>query len=219
MKRSEGRNGTIKNGRRMKCATALLAVLALFATGCGKDERVIDGSVQNIQAEDAEGGAGGNASDTDQEAQAQGSGAGSGANGGASGGQGYTFSYNGTTIEMDADAAPVLEKLGDPVSYFEATSCAFEGLDKMYTYNGFELDTYPKGDKDYVSTVILKDDSVTTAEGICIGDSREKLLQAYPDGGTEENGMITYEKNGMKLCFIIKEDAVASIEYRSMVLE
>ena len=113
--------------------------------------------------------------------------------------------------------APVLQALGEPASYFEAASCAFEGLDTIYTYNGFEIDTYPAQDKDLVSAVILKDDSVTTAEGICIGDSLEKLLEAYGEAA-QENGMLVYTKDGMKLCFILQDDSIISIEYRSMAL-
>lgn len=213
MKKKESKISTMK-----KCAV-LLAAAMLLATGCGKeDEKTIDGSVQNIQPEEIGDEESGGTSGTGSAGQTQGGGSGTAAGGNASGGKGYTFSYNGTVIEIDADAAPILDKLGEPVSYFEAPSCAFEGMDKTYTYNGFELDTYPTGDKDFVSTIVLKDDSVTTPEGICIGDTREKLLQAYPDGGTEENGMLVYERDGMKLCFILKEDEVASIEYRSMVL-
>ena len=210
-----------KNSGKIKCSAAILAAMMLFATGCGEEEKTIDGSVQDIQPV-----AVGNETDTTSSEAGQ---PGQDQEGGQESGQpdmsvssasgkGFAFSHNGAAIEMDADAAPILEKLGEPVSYFEAESCAFEGLDKTYTYNGFELDTYPNGDKDYVSAVVLKDDSVATAEGICIGDTREKLLQAYPDGGTEECGMIIYEKDGMKFCFIIKGDEVASIEYRSTVL-
>ncbi len=68
-----------------------------------------------------------------------------------------------------------------------------------------------------VSAVILKDDSVSTAEGICIGDSLEKLLEAYGEG-VQENGMLVYSRDGMKLCFILQEDSVVSIEYRSTAL-
>ena len=61
-----------------------------------------------------------------------------------------------------------------------------------------------------------------TAEGIGIGDTREELEQAYPGegagAGQEENGMLVYEKDGMKLCFILQEDEIISIEYRSTVL-
>lgn len=220
MKKKESKISTVK-----KCAV-LLASAMLLATGCGKgDEKTIDGSVQNMEPVDITSGADetgapgdGEAADEGQQDSGQGGTGSAPAANGAASGEGYAFSYNGTVIEVDADAAPILAVLGDPVSYFESQSCAFEGMDKMYTYNSFELDTYPNESKDYVSTVILKDDSVATAEGICIGDSREKLLQAYPDGGKEEDGMIVYEKGNMRLCFIIKGDEVVSIEYRSTVL-
>lgn len=221
MKKNESKISTMK-----KCAV-LLASAMLLATGCGKeDEKTIGGSVQNMEPVDLTSGAGEGGASEDGEAAGEGQqdgGAQEGqqdsGQGGAASGAGYQFTAKGATIEMDADAAPILEQLGEPVSYFEAASCAFEGLDKTYTYNGFELDTYPTGDKDYVSAVVLKDDSVATQEGICIGDSRDKVLQAYPDGGTEECGMIIYRKGGMKLVFILKEEEVASIEYRSTVLE
>lgn len=210
-----------KNSRKIKCSAAILAAMMLLATGCGEEEKVIDGSVQNIQPVAVGNEADTASSEAGQPGQDQENGqeSGQGDTGvGSASGKGFVFSHNGATIEMDVDAAPILEKLGEPVSYFEAQSCAFEGLDKTYTYNGFELDTYPKGDKDYVSAVVLKDDSVATAEGICIGDSLEKLQQAYPEGGTEECNMMIYEKDGMRLCFFIKGDEVASIEYRSTVL-
>ncbi len=65
--------------------------------------------------------------------------------------------------------------------------------------------------------MILKDDSAATVEGICIGDSLDKVLEVYGEG-KQENGMLTYEKDGMKLCFILQDDSVISIEYRSTAL-
>lgn len=213
-------------GLRMAGSAALFAACLFLATACGQEEKVVNGSVQNLPAEEGSGEETGAAGTVGRD-YAGGSQAadGTGTSGGetaADSGKGYTFVYQGVTVEIDADAAPILDQLGEPVSYFEAASCAFDGLDKMYTYHGFELDTYPDGDKDYVSGVILKDDSVLTAEGIGIGDTREELEQAYPGegagAGQEENGMLVYEKDGMKLCFILQEDEIISIEYRSTVL-
>ncbi|MCI8800070.1 hypothetical protein NSB25_12290 [Acetatifactor muris] len=132
---------------------------------------------------------------------------------------GYVFIHNGVVIEMDVDAASVIEQLGEPDSYFEAPSCAFEGIDKIYTYGSFELDTYPTDKKDYVSSVIFKDDTITTTEGIGIGDSVDKMEEAYGTGRTDENGMTVYEKGDMKLCFILEGETIVSIEYRSKVLD
>lgn len=179
-------------------AVLMTAALLFCMAGCGNDEKVIDGNQQSGGADAAQS-AGGQSGQSSNYA-------------------GYAFSVKGTVIEIDADVTPVLDALGKELSYYEAASCAFEGLDKMYTYSGFEIDTYPNGDKDFVSTIILKDDSVSTAEGVSIGDSREKLEQAY-GSGSEEGNMIIYEKGGMKLCFIMQNDEIASIEYRSKVLD
>lgn len=133
--------------------------------------------------------------------------------------KGYAFIYNGVVIEMDEDAAPIIEQLGEPDAYFEAPSCAFEGIDKIYTYGSFELDTYPMGEHDYVSTIILKDDTIMTTEGIGIGESVDKMEEIYGNDWVDKDGMALYEKDGMKLCFILESDNIISVEYRSEVID
>ncbi|MCM1217683.1 MAG: SGNH/GDSL hydrolase family protein [Lachnospiraceae bacterium] len=133
--------------------------------------------------------------------------------------KGYAFVYKDTVIEIDALANPILKQLGEANAYFEAASCAFNGLDKMYTYSSFELDTYPMEDKDYVSMVLFKDDAIATAEGVSIGDSVDKVREIYGRDCEDENGMMVYEKDGMKLCFIVQDESVTSIEYQTTVLD
>ena len=133
--------------------------------------------------------------------------------------KGYVFSYQGTTVAVDQNMAEVLKGLGEASSYFEAPSCAFEGLDKVYTYNGFVIDTYPQGAQDLVSAISLTDDVVTTAEGVYNGCSLADVTAAYGTNYTEEGGMVVYRKDGMKLCFIVQDDTVTSIQYLSTVLD
>lgn len=206
---------------RMKKETAIIMTASLLLlSGCGSNgnERVIEGNVQTIESENEQSGSVQSAG-TDEATSGAQDNSQNEAEQETSSVKGYEFIYNGVSVTMDADAAPIIEKLGEPASYFEAASCAFEGLDKMYTYSGFEIDTYPVGDKDYVSSVILKDDSVSTAEGVCIGDSFEKLQQTYDGEGEENAGMRVYVKDGMKLCFIMQGQDIIAIEYRSTVLE
>ncbi len=133
--------------------------------------------------------------------------------------KGYAFIYHDVVIEIDALADPILKQLGEANAYFEAASCAFNGLDKMYTYSSFELDTYPVDDEDHVSMILFKDDSIATAEGVSIGDPVEKIAEIYGEDSEKENGMIVYQKDGMKLCFIVEDGSVASIEYQTTVLD
>lgn len=148
----------------------------------------------------------------------QGSGS-SGAQGTAVSQKGYVFTHNGTTVSVDQDMSDVLKGLGEAASYFEAPSCAFEGLDKVYTYNGFTIDTYPQDGKDLVSAITLTDDIVTTAEGVYNGSSLADVTAAYGTDYAEEGGMVVYKKDGMKLCFIVQDDVVTSIQYLSTVLD
>ncbi len=130
---------------------------------------------------------------------------------------GFEFDYNGTAIQMNTDATSVLKALGDPQDYFEAKSCAFDGMDKTYYYSGIELTTYPNGDKDYISSLYFKDDSVSTKEGIYIGSTLEEMLAAYGDDYKGENGSYTYTKGESSLMFIVENDEVTSITYLAVV--
>lgn len=129
----------------------------------------------------------------------------------------YAFIYKGVSLTADADVAPLVEALGEPLSYFEAASCAFEGLDKIYTYGGFEIDTYPTEDGDFISAVILKDDSVTTAEGLMIGESVERITEVYGEPTEASDSLYVYVKGGAALRFILRSGEIASIEYMSLI--
>jgi len=129
----------------------------------------------------------------------------------------YVFEYDGIQMAVNMEAAPVLEALGEPVSYFEAASCAFEGLDKMYTYSSFEVDTYPEGDVDYISCIYFLDDLVETPEGICLYMTQADMEEAYGTEYTEVNGAFVYSKGNGELSFIIENDEIVAIEYKTKV--
>lgn len=125
----------------------------------------------------------------------------------------FVFDYKGTKITFHAPAAPIVAALGEPTKYTESTSCAFEGLDKSYYYGSFYLETYPKGEEDFVYGWWFADDSVATEEGIYIGASQSEVEKAY---GTEcYNGTNAFiiNKDSGSLTIILEEGAVSSIQY------
>ena len=129
----------------------------------------------------------------------------------------WKYTVQGVDIMMHAPAASILEQLGEPVSYTEEASCAFTGLDKTYNYGGFFLNTYPIGEKDYIYSVCLMDDSSTTPEGIYIGASQAEVEAAY---GTEGfNGSHAYILTGTTstLTIILTDGVVSSIQYDAVV--
>lgn len=128
----------------------------------------------------------------------------------------FVFEVNGTSIAMNAETTDILKSLGKEMDYFEAPSCAFEGKDKTYTYAGFQLLTYPTDDKDYVNSVVLKDDTASTKEGVCIGDDKAKVEDTYGSEYEDKNGAYVYTKGKSKLEFIFDGETVNSITYTAI---
>ena len=189
----------------------LVLMFALVMTGCGKDKTEDNGNennstvVENQNNQENQGSETKNDDKTDTNKVTE--------------PKGYVFEYNGVKIGMDMEAAPIIAALGEADSYFEAPSCAFEGLDKTYSYGSFEIDTYEQDGKDYISTVFFCDDLIETPEGVCLFETKADMINAYGEGFKEEFGMLVYEKEGMKLKFILEGDEITSIEYSSTVLD
>lgn len=174
--------------------------MLLGLTACGSDEKVISQDSQNVTQSSKEE----NKEESKEETKKV---------------NGYIFTYNDIKIQIDADAKKYVEQLGEPASYYESPSCAFDNLDKFYTYHGFEIDTYYSNEKDLVLGVVLLDDTVSTTEGICIGDAKDKVSSVYGQATEETDNSVTYKKDDMKLVFIFQDDVVAAIEYKSLVLD
>ena len=133
--------------------------------------------------------------------------------------KGYVFEYSGVKIGMDMHAAPILSELGEPASYFEAPSCAFDGLSKTYSYGSFEIDTYELDNEDFIAGIFFCDDMIETSEGVCLFDTKDTMVAAYGENYTEEHGMLVYQKDGMKIGFLLDGNEITSIEYMSTFLD
>ena len=127
---------------------------------------------------------------------------------------GYSLKVRETEVVPGAEMAPILARLGEPKKYFESESCAFKGLDKVYTYAGVVIRTYPQDNVDYVLNVELKDDTISTAEGLCIGESKDKVTEVYGQPSSSTDQSVSYKKGGTVLSFIFDDNgSVSSITY------
>ncbi len=125
----------------------------------------------------------------------------------------FSFTYKGTKIALHAPAAEIVAALGEPKTYSESTSCAFEGLDKSYGYDSFYLETYPIGDKDYVYGWYFVDDMVENDEGICIGSAKADVEAAYGAESFNGSNAYTVKKGSGMLTIILEKDVVSSVQY------
>ena len=121
------------------------------------------------------------------------------------------------TLSPDVDMNEVLRLLGDAYSYYEAPSCAFHGLDKIYTYNDFEIDTYPDGETDRIYLITLLSDLIGTPEGLMIGLPEADIVALYGEPQEKKGNEYMYQKGKSKLGVVAKDGYVVAITYYSTV--
>ena len=124
----------------------------------------------------------------------------------------FSFTYNGTKITLGAEAAPIIDALGEPRSYTEEPSCAFDGMDKTYYYGSFYLSTYPLDGKDYVYCIWFADDSVVTNDGIRIGSTQTQVEAVYGTACFNGTNSYTEIQSSTKLTILLEENKVKSIQ-------
>lgn len=128
----------------------------------------------------------------------------------------FTFTYKGTSINMHEEFEPILEELGEPKSYTEEDSSAFEGLDKKYVFTSFVVTTYPDNGKDRVESVTFLDDTVSTADGICIGDAQERVEETYGEEFYTGGSAYIISKEDTTLVIIVENGTVSNIQYHAV---
>lgn len=102
------------------------------------------------------------------------------------------------------------EKCGQELQYSEVASCAFDGLDKKYTYENYEITT---GEKDKITSIYFIDEGVSTTEGAKITDSYDKMVQVYGNNFKNEGNKYTYTKGDTSIEFMVENEVIVGIEY------
>ncbi len=112
-------------------------------------------------------------------------------------------------------AETVLEALGEPVSTFESNSCAYQGKDKFYYYDGFELLVNDVDGTERVTGITLADDTVSNPQGVKIGMELDEAL-ALMDGIEYTQTGDTYKFTAGSTLFRIQagtDGTVKAVEY------
>ena len=129
----------------------------------------------------------------------------------------FIFIYNDVYIRLGEYLENVLIELDSAIDYYEYNSCSFEGDAKIYFYNNFDISTYLKSktDKDRIYSITLNDDTVSTVEGISIGQTYYDMISIYGNGySVIPGGTYRYERGSTYLALTIQEGSIISISYR-----
>jgi hypothetical protein len=127
----------------------------------------------------------------------------------------FAYKHDDVLIEMNQNINYVTGRLGEPQGIFEAPSCAFDGTDRIFSYPGIQIYTYPVGDEDFIHTIGFFDDSIRTTEGgIRLGSNIQAALDAYGNDYEYESGMYTFTRGLTVLEFLTDNDVIMGISYR-----
>ena len=105
-------------------------------------------------------------------------------------------------------------KISKTANVSEIPSCAFDGVDKVYTYPEVEITVAEINGKSTVYSVYFIDETITTGEGVKISDSKDLMIEKYgKDYDNSLNNKFDYNKGNVTLSFVIENDIITGIEY------
>ena len=131
---------------------------------------------------------------------------------------GHILTPSGHAVSVGEDGTGIEARFGTPVDYAEAQSCYGKGYDKVYTYPGFEITTYPaqNGRSEFISVLVLTDDAAQTGLGLKVGMSKTEMTDLYGGDFVQRGKSCVYvlEKD-VTLWVDIEDDTITRIEFRA----
>ena len=125
----------------------------------------------------------------------------------------YYFGTKGIEIRIMDEAGGVLSTLGDPLQTFEADSCAFQGKDYFYYYDGFQLMVNDVDGVMRITSITMVDDTVKAPQGIGIGSKEEDIAPAFGEDYTSASNMYVYRHDTTSLQISVQNGKVSAMVY------
>lgn len=115
------------------------------------------------------------------------------------------------------DASGIIASLGTPSYSGGGAACLTNGHDdKIYQYDGLEIQCYIDGDTEYIFQINITGGDYETDKGIRIGSTRAEVESAYGTG-SESGNMIVYSSGDNEMDIQYNGDTVASIFFYTPV--
>lgn len=125
----------------------------------------------------------------------------------------FVFIFHGNDINIGDKADNVLALLGEYKSSFVADSCAYQGRDTYYYYDGFEIMTSEINGQEILTDIFVTAGNIETVKGVEVGMEISKMAQAMGPADKSGTDNYTYFGEGVNLQINAKDNKVASIEY------
>ena len=125
----------------------------------------------------------------------------------------YYYEYEHQKIYIAQKIEEAVEILGGNYEYFEAPSCASDGIDMFYYYQNFTVMANEINGEKLVAQIYFKNDTVATPEGIRITSSYADVVNQYGTDYDMNGTALEYSDGNTLLVIDVKDGKVAAIEY------
>ena len=124
----------------------------------------------------------------------------------------FSVKYRGEEIVPGTEFS--VNKIDEEANISEIPSCAFDGIDKIYTYKNFEIIVASVNGKDTIYSVYFDNDEMETTEGVKVTDTKDHMIEKYGTDYEQKLGnKYIYLNGNVELSFIIERDIITAIEY------
>ena len=123
------------------------------------------------------------------------------------------FIYNGKSVSIGEKWTSAKDKLGEFNSTFVAESCAYQGTDRYYYFEDFEVMTSEIDGVELLTDIFIEKENVVAVNDVCVGMSlADMAMKMGPADKTTENNYIYYG-NKVNVQINTRDNKVISIEY------
>lgn len=123
-------------------------------------------------------------------------------------GEDFYITVGDLTCRLGEDAEPLIKAVekafGIQMEMTETESCMFDGMDREYACESLLIGTHPGKGRDVLESLLVFDDSLSTARGIAVGMTQADVLSAYGDNGVWDWDEMRYTdpKTGASIAFV-----------------
>lgn len=121
--------------------------------------------------------------------------------------RGLSIAVNGKAVCLNDDISALA--LGEATDYYEAPSCNYDGLDKVFTYNEVSVYTYPKDGKDLVNEVEVNAAGILYENSLGIGSAEADVKALLGEPSAIEGDTYRYAFDNSYLYFYFEDNSVS----------
>lgn len=126
----------------------------------------------------------------------------------------YFYQHEDQKIFLGQKIEEAVMVLGESYEYFEAPSCAAQGMDMFYYYQNLTVRANEIEGEKVVTEISFKNDTVATPQGIRISSSYADVVGKYGSEYKTNGTAIEYVTGNVMLVFDMKDGKVAAIVYQ-----